>query len=66
MLVEHDQLAGLSVDARGHQLAGGGNHRVALFRVDEVVQLGLAFLVIAGDTHNVFAILSHTLGVEVD
>ncbi|MNL10776.1 hypothetical protein D3C87_1315870 [compost metagenome] len=66
VLVEHDQLAGLSIDAGGHQLAGGGNHRVAFFRVDEVIQFGLAFLVIAGDTHDVFAILGHALRVEVD
>ncbi|MNF66855.1 hypothetical protein D3C84_486540 [compost metagenome] len=66
VLVEHNQLAGLSIDAGGHQLAGGGNHRVALFRVDEVIQLGLAFLVIAGDAHDVLAVLSHALGVEVD
>ncbi|MNQ58901.1 hypothetical protein D3C85_731200 [compost metagenome] len=66
MLVEHNQLAGLSIDAGGHQLAGGGNDWVARLRVDEVIQLGLAFLVIAGDTHDVFAILGHALRVEVD
>ncbi|MNE34618.1 hypothetical protein D3C80_1283470 [compost metagenome] len=66
MLVEHDQLAGLSIDAGGHQLAGGGDDRVALFRVDEVIQLGLAFLIIAGDAHDVLAVLCHALGVEVD
>ncbi|MCY1298487.1 hypothetical protein D9M70_479770 [compost metagenome] len=66
MLVEHDQLAGLCINAGGHQLAGGGDDRVALFRVDEVIQLGFAFLVIAGNAHDIFAVLGHALGIEVD
>jgi hypothetical protein len=33
-LVEDDDLAGLAVDARGHQLRGRHDDRVALFGVD--------------------------------
>ena len=57
VLVEHDELAGLRVDAGGHQLRGRGDDRVALVGVDEVVELGLALVVVAGDPHHVLAVL---------
>jgi hypothetical protein len=38
-------------------LRGGGDDRVALFGVDEVVELGLALVVVAGDAHDVLAVL---------
>ena len=64
-LIQHNELAGLGVHAGGHQLAGGGNHRVAFFRVDEVIQLGFAFLFVTGNPHHVFAVLFHSLRVQV-
>src|SRR5690348_819102 len=66
VLVENDQLAGLRIHAGGHQLAGGGDDRVALFRIDEVVQLGLALVLVTGDAHDVLAALTYAFRVEVD
>ena len=41
-------------------------HRVRRFRVDEVVELGLALLVVAGDAHDVAVVLGDQIGVLVD
>ena len=38
--VEHDQAAGLGIDAGGEQPRGGDDDRVFRLRVDEVVELG--------------------------
>ena len=65
VLVQHHQLAGLGIDASGHQLGSGGNDRIGLFRVDEVVELGLAKVIIAGDFHHIALILGHLFRVEV-
>ena len=51
--VEHDELAGLGIDAGGHQLRGGGDDGKRFIRVDEVVELGLALVVVARDPHDV-------------
>ena len=66
MLIQHNQLAGLRIDPGGHQFAGGGDDRVAGFRVDEVVQLGFAFLIVTSYAHDVLAALGNALWVEVD
>jgi hypothetical protein len=50
-LIQHDELAGFRIDAGGQQLGGGGDDRIRLVVVDEVGQLGLAFIVIAGDAN---------------
>ena len=55
VLVQHHQLAGLGIDTRAHELAGDGNHRIGAVGVDKVVQLALAYLVVARDLHHVFA-----------
>ena len=64
-MVQHHQLAGLCIDASGHQFGGSCNDRIGLFRVDEVVELGLAKVIIAGDFHHIALIFKHLLGVEV-
>ena len=55
--VEHDQAAGLGIDAGGEQARGGDDDRVLRFRVDEVAELGLPFGVAAGDAHDVAVVL---------
>ena len=65
-LVEHDQVAGLGVHPGGHELRGGGDHRIGRFRVDEVVELGLALVVVAGDAHHVPGVGGGKVGVGVD
>src|SRR5690606_984950 len=64
--VEHDELTGLRIDARGHELGGGGDDRVGGLGVDEVVELGLAHVVVAGDAHDVFGVGGGEVGVGVD
>jgi hypothetical protein len=56
VLVQHDELAGLGINAGGQQLGGGDDDRVRFVVVDEVGKLGLAFVVIAGDAHHVAAV----------
>ena len=51
--IEHDQAAGLRIDAGGEQARGGDQHGIFRFRVDEVAELVLAFLVAAGDAHDI-------------
>ncbi|MNG85936.1 hypothetical protein D3C85_821590 [compost metagenome] len=65
VLVQHHQLAGFGIDASGHQLGGSSDDRIGLFRVDEVVELGLAKVIIAGDFHHIAIIFQHLLGVKV-
>ncbi len=60
-LVEHDQLAGLGIDAGGQQFRGGGDDREFALRVDEVVEFGLAFDAVAGDAHDVFGVVERQL-----
>ncbi len=65
-LIQNDELAGLGVDASGHQLGGGGDNGVLAFRKDEVVQLQLAFLVVTRDAHDIAMVLRHQVGVFID
>ena len=65
VLVQHDQLAGLGIHTGAHQLGGGGNHRVALARVNEVVQLHLALGVVAGDLHHVLGVVFADVGIGI-
>ena len=66
LAVEHDQPAGLGIDAGGEQPRGGDDHRIFRFRVDEVAELRLAFVVVAGDAHDVAVVLGDEVGVLVD
>ena len=64
--VEHDQAAGLRIDAGGKQPRGGDEHGIFRFRVDEVAELGLAFGVAAGDAHDVAVVFVAQIRVLVD
>ena len=44
----------------------GDQHRVGRFRVKEVTKLILAFLVIAGNAHDVAVVLFNQIGVFID
>ena len=58
-LVQNDQLARLCINTRCQKLGCGSDDRIARFRVDEVVELGLAKRIVAGDPHSVPVIFSH-------
>ena len=60
-LVQHDELAGLGIHSGGEQFGGGGDDGKGTFRVNEVVQLGLALRAVAGDTHHVLGIVDGEL-----
>ena len=64
--VEHDQAAGLRIDAGGEQPRGRDEHGIFRFRVDEVAELLLAFLVAAGDAHDIAVVLGDEVRVLVD
>ena len=64
-MVQHDELAGLCVHPGAHQLGGGGDDRERFFRVDEVVQLQLAFHVVARDLHHVLGVVFANVGIGV-
>ena len=64
-LVEDDQVAGLGIHTGAHQARGAGDHRIGRFGVDEVVELSLAFVIIAGDAHDVLAVGSGQVGIGI-
>ena len=51
--VEHDQPAGLDVNARGQQARRRDEDGVLRFRIDEVAEFSLAHGIAAGDPHDV-------------
>ena len=55
--VEHDEAAGLGVDAGGEQPRGRDEDGILRLRVDEVAELGAALGIVAGDAHDVAVIL---------
>ena len=66
LAVEHDQPAGLRIDAGRQQPRGGDEHRIFRFRVDEIAEFGLALGIAAGDAHDVAMVLGDQIGVLVD
>ena len=66
LAVEHDQAAGLGIDAGREQPRGRDDDGVFRLGIDEVAELGLAFGVVAGDAHHVAVVLLHEIGVLVD
>ena len=64
--VQHDQPAGLGINAGGEQPRGGDQHGVSGFRVNEVTELCLSFCVAAGDAHDVAVVVVCQFGVLVD
>ena len=57
LAVEHDQAAGLRIDAGREQPRGGDEDGIFQFRVDEIAELILALLVAAGDAHDIAVVL---------
>ena len=64
-LIQHDQLARLSVDSRRHQLTGRGDYGVPRLGGDEVVEFGLTFCIVTSDLHDVLAVLGNKISVLV-
>ena len=65
-LVEHDQFAGLSIDTGGHEFGGGGDDGIWALGKDKIIELDLALFVVAGNAHDVLAILRHQISVFID
>jgi len=59
-------MAGLRIDARGHESGRCGNHGECGFRIDEVVELQFAFVVVAGDAHDVLAVCPGEIRIGID
>ena len=64
--VQHDEPAGLRVDAGGKQPGCSDQHWISGFRVDEVTELLLPLAVVAGDAHDVAVVRTHQIGVLVN
>ena len=64
--VEHDQPAGLRVDAGRQQPRRGDDHRVRAFRINEIAELRLAFGVAAGDAHDIAVVHVAKILVLID
>jgi hypothetical protein len=64
--IEHDQPAGLRIDASREKPRGRHQYGIFRFRVDEVAKLVLAVLVAASDAHDVARIFRDQIGVLVD
>lgn len=64
--IEHDQPAGLRINTSREQPRSRHQHGIFRFRVDEIAELVLAFLVAAGDAHDVTLVFRDQIGVLVD
>ena len=66
--IEHDQPAGLHVDAGGEQARRGDQiPGISGFRVDEIVELVLSLGIVAGNAHDIAEVVAcHEIGVFVD
>ena len=65
VLIQHDEFAGLRVNAGAHKLRRRGDDRKRLFRVNEIVQLALAFDVVARNLHHVTRLVAADVGVGI-
>ena len=59
-------MAGLGIDAGGHELGGHRDDGKGGFWIDEVVELGLALVVVAGDAHDIPAIGGGQVLIGID
>ena len=64
--VEDDEMAGLGIDARAHEPGGRAYDGISGFWINEVIELGLALVVVASDAHDVFRVGGGEVGVGVD
>ena len=53
----------MGIDARAHEAGSACNHRISGFRVDEIIELRLALVIVAGDAHDVFRVGGGKVGV---
>ena len=63
--IQHNKLASLRINAGTHQLGSSTDNWVGGFGVDKVIELGFAFIVVAGDAHDVFCIGRCKVGIGV-
>ena len=63
--VKDNQLTGLGIDPRGHELGGGGDHRIGFLRRNKVIQFRLAHRVVAGDAHDIAPVFMHQVAIHV-
>ena len=64
-LVEHNQLAGLCVNACCQQLGCRGDDGIARLRIDEIVEFCLSLRIIAGDPHDIAVVLRDQIGIRI-
>ena len=65
-IVEHNQFTGFAINAGSHQFGGGNNCRILFIRIDEIIELRLAFGIVAGNAHDIFRIDFYPLAVFID
>ena len=65
LIVEHDDLARLAIDTGGKEFRRGNDGRKLLVGINEIVELGLPFLVVARDLHDIGRMVPHDIGVLV-
>ena len=66
ILIKHDQLCHFAVSTRRQELRSRSDNRIRRADRDEVIELALAVLVRACDTHHIIRILSNHIRIEVD
>ena len=59
-------MAGLCIDAGAHKTRGAGDDGVGGLGVNEVIELRLAFIVVASDAHDVFGVGSGEVGIGIN
>ena len=64
--IQHNKLASLGINAGAHQLGSSTDNWVGRFGVNKVIELGFAFIVVAGDAHDVFCIGRCEVGIGVN
>lgn len=55
--IQHDELAGLRIDAGRQKLGGSCDDRIRLFRVNKIVELSLPFVIVPRNTHDVSRVI---------
>ena len=63
ILIKHDQLGHFAVRTRRQKLGSRGDNRIRRADRDEVIELALAVLVRAGDTHHIIGILGNHISI---
>ncbi|OPZ68963.1 MAG: hypothetical protein BWY82_02406 [Verrucomicrobia bacterium ADurb.Bin474] len=64
--IQNDEVTGLCINPGAHEMRGACDDGIGGLRIDEVIELGLAFRIISGDTHDIPGIGSSQIGIGVD